>query len=120
MTSGMKTARNVGIVVAIAAAVYLLPGGGTAASTVEAALWVAFGLGMGFFAVRLYRENRMTLAALGDRHRALLYAGVAVGAFALAARSRMWETGLGEFAWFLLIAFVAYAFLETFRHSRSY
>ena len=41
----LKTARNVAIVVAIAAAVYFIPGGGARASTFEAALWVAFGVG---------------------------------------------------------------------------
>ncbi|HEY4451068.1 MAG TPA: hypothetical protein VGN13_05690 [Solirubrobacteraceae bacterium] len=116
----MKTARNVAIVLAIAAAVYLLPGGGRAAATFEAALWVAFGGGMAFLALRFYREHRVTLHGLGDSHRALLYGAGALAAGAWMARSRMWSTGLGELAWFVLVLGVVWALMEVFRHSRSY
>ncbi len=115
-----KTLRNVAIVLAIAAAVYVLPGGGTAARTFEAALWAAFAVGIGFMGLYLYRERRMTLLSLGERHRALLYGGAAVAVFALAARSRMWETGTGKVVWFLLVAFVVYAALEVLRRARAY
>jgi hypothetical protein len=115
-----KTLRNVAIVLAIAAAVYLLPGGGNAARAFEAALWVAFGIGIAYVAMRAYRERRMSLLALGERHRALLYGGIALAVFALAARARMWETGSGELAWFVLVILVVYALMEVFRHSRSY
>src|ERR1700685_1784641 len=77
----LKTARNVAIILAIAAAVYFIPGGGRAASTFEAALWVAFGLGIGYFGLRMYREHHMTLYGLGDRHRGLLYGAVALAVF---------------------------------------
>jgi hypothetical protein len=76
-----KNARNIAIIVAIAAAVYLLPGGGRVASTFEAALWAAFGVGVAYFGLRMYRERRITLYGLGDRHRALLYGGVALAVF---------------------------------------
>ncbi len=79
----LKTARNVAIVVAIAAGVYFLPGGGRAASTFEAVLWVAFGIGIAYFGVRMYRENRVALHGLGDRHRALLYGALAGVVFLL-------------------------------------
>lgn len=116
----MKTARNVAIILAIAAAVDFLPGGGRAASTFTAALWVAFAGGMAFLAVRLYREHRIALHGLGHYHRALLYGGLAAGVFAWMAKARMWQTSLGELAWFVLALGVAYALLEVFRHSRSY
>ncbi len=32
----------------------------------------------------------------------------------------MWETGLGELAWFLLAGAVLYAAMEIYRHYRSY
>jgi hypothetical protein len=115
-----KTARNIAILVAIAAAVYVLPGGGRAARTFEAALWVAFGTGIGYLGVRLYREHRISLHSLGDRHRGILYGAVALAVFAWAARARMWETGLGELVWFLLVGLVVYALLEVYRYSRTY
>jgi hypothetical protein len=116
----MKTTRNVAIIVAIALAVYALPGGGRVAETFVAALYVAFGVAIGFMGLRLYREHRISLYSLGDRHRALLYGATAVGLFAWAARRRMWETGSGELLWFVLIGCVVYALLEVFRHARSY
>jgi hypothetical protein len=116
----MRTARNVAIIVAIAAAVYVLPGGGRVAHGFEAALWVAFGVGFGYIGLRVYRERRVWVHSLGDRHRALLYGGIALGFFAWGARARMWQTSTGELAWFVLVLFVAYAFMEVFRRSRSY
>jgi hypothetical protein len=115
-----KTARNIAIVVAIAAAVYILPGGGRVASTFEAALWVAFAVGIAYLGLRLYREHRTSLDSLGDRHRALLYGGIALGVFVVAARRRLWETGSGELLWFVLVACAVYALVVVFRHSRSY
>jgi len=62
----------------------------------------------------------MWLVGLGDRYRALLYGSVAVGYIAIAGRQRMWETGAGELAWFLLVGFVVYGVLAVLRHARSY
>jgi hypothetical protein len=120
VSESVKNARNVAIILAIAAGVYFIPGGGNAASTVEAALWVAFGLGVGFVAVRAYREHRVALYGLGERHQALLYGAIALAVFEWVGRQRMWQTGLGELAWFVLLAFMAYAFLEVYRYSRAY
>lgn len=135
MSEQLKTARNVLIILAIAAAVYFIPGGGTAASTFEAALWAAFGLGIGYFALRMYREHHITLFGLGDRHRGLLYGAVALGVFAWMVRKRMWYVlqvrggelvqvhrwdGIGEFVWFVLVGLVVYALLSIYRYSRSY
>jgi hypothetical protein len=116
----LKTVRNVAIVLAIAAAVYFLPGGGRAANTVEAALWVAFGLGIGYVGLMQYREHRVALHGLGDHHRAMLYGAIALGVFLYMARARMWLTGFGELAWFVLVGLVVYALMEVFRRSRAY
>ena len=32
----------------------------------------------------------------------------------------MWETGFGEFVWFVLIGLVVYTFVALYRYSRSY
>ena len=116
----LKTVRNVAIVLVIAAAVYVVPGGGLAASTFESALWTAFGLGIGYLGLRMYREHHITVHGLGDHHRALLYGAVALGMFAWVARVRMWQTGLGELAWFVLLGLVVYSLLAVYRHWRAY
>jgi hypothetical protein len=115
-----RTARNIAIVLAIGAGVYLGPGGGRAASAFEAALWALFAIGIAYLGLRLYRENQFRLNALGDRHRGLLYGGIALAMFCWMARSRMWETGLGELAWFVLVGLAVYCLMEVYRHSRSY
>ena len=116
----MKAARNIAIIVAIAAGVYFIPGSSRATSTVEAVLGVAFGFAIAFFGLRMYREHRVAIHSLGDRHRALLYGAIAVGVFAAEARGRMWESGIGELAWFVLIGIVIYALMEVYRYSRTY
>ena len=116
----LKTVRNVAIVVEIAAAIYFLPGGGRAASTFEAALWVGFGVGIAYVGLRAYREYRVALHGLGDRYRGLLYASLAGGVFLLLDRHRMWGTSVGELIWFVLAGLIVYSLLAIYRYSRSY
>jgi hypothetical protein len=116
----IKTLRNVAIILTIAAAVYVLPGGGRAAITFESALWAAFGIGIGYLGLRLYREHRVSVYGLGDRYRGLFYAAIALGAIVILTRERLWQTGLGELVWFALIALLVYALLVVYRRWRSY
>jgi hypothetical protein len=116
----LKNARNVAILLIVAAAVDFLPGGGRAASTITAALWVLFGLGIGLLGLRLYREHRVAIHSLGDTHRAFLYFGVALVVFLYAGKTRMWATSLGELVWWVLGAAAVYAFVEVYRRFRSY
>ncbi len=116
----LKTARNVAIVALIAAAVEFLPGGGGVAEAFAATLWVVFAAGFAYFAHRLYRERRVDLHSLGDRHRALLYGAIAVAFVTAAAQPRMWQTGFGEFLWFVLMGLAGYTLFAVYRYSRTY
>lgn len=118
--SKLGTARNVAIVLVLAAAVEFLPGGGRAADTFRSVLWVVFAAGIGYMGVRLYREHRISLYSLGPRHRGMLYGAVALGAVLIAARTRMWNTGGGELVWFVLLGLVAYLLMVVYRFWRSY
>lgn len=115
-----RTARNVAIVALIAAAVFLLPGGGRAASTFEGILLVGFGVGFGYLGLRLYREYRVTRHGLGDRYRATLYGSLAAIAFVAIGQKRMWQTSLGELLWFALAALAVYGLIVVYRRWRSY
>jgi hypothetical protein len=115
-----KTVRNVAIVVAIAAAIYFIPGGGRAASTFAAALWAAFGVAIGLFGLYLYREGRVRAHGLGDRHRAILYGSIALVVFAWVSRARMWSGEVGKPAWFLLVGAAVGGLIVVYRHSRAY
>ena len=116
----LRIARNIAIIALIAAAVEFLPGGGRVAEAFAAALWVVFAAGFAFFGYRLYREHRVDLYGLGNRHRALLYGALAVGFATAASQPRMWQTGFGEFVWFALIGLAVYTLLAVYRYSRTY
>jgi hypothetical protein len=115
-----RVIRNVAIILAIAALVQFAPAGGRVASAFQAALWAGFAIAIGYLGLRLYREHRMFLHSLGDRHRALLYSAIASGVLLWAGQKRMWQTGLGELIWFIVLGFAVYAVLEVVRRARSY
>jgi hypothetical protein len=115
-----RPAINVAIVLAIAAAVFLLPGGGQAASTFEGVLLVGFGVGFGYLGLRMYREYRVTVHGLGDRYRAALYGSLALVAFLALGQKRLWQTSLGTLAWFALALLALYGVGLVYRHWRSY
>jgi hypothetical protein len=120
MDDRWKNARNIAILLLIAAAVAFVPGGGRAANTFATVLGVVFAAGLAWAGVWFYRQNRVSIYSLGDRRRALLYGSIGVAVVAVAAKPRMWETGFGEFVWFVLIGLVLYTLVALYRYSRSY
>jgi hypothetical protein len=120
MSERLKMTRNVAILLAIAAAVYFIPGGGRVAATFSAAIRVAFGIAIGLLGLWLYREQRVSLHSLGDLHRSLLYGAIALVLFLWVGRTRMWLSSGGELAWFVLAGIVVYSLLAVYRQYRSY
>jgi hypothetical protein len=98
-----RNLRNVLIVVAIAAVVALVPGGGTTANVVIQAVSLVFLAALIWVASIMYREHRTTLYSLGEGRRAALYAAVAVLAVTLTATAQLWRTSAGSVAWLVLI-----------------
>ena len=116
----ITTVRNVAIVLALAAAVDVLPGGGRGANTFETVLLIGFGVGFSYLGLRLYRENRVAIHGLGDRYRAMLYGALALIVIVVIGQKRMWETSLGAVLWFALIVLGVYAVANVYRHWRTY
>ncbi len=116
----LKSTRNVAIVALIAAAVYFLPSGGQVANTFEALLYIGFGVAIGYLGLRFYRENRLNLQSLGDRNRGLLNGAIAQAVLMWMSRVRMWQTGVGELLWFVLVAGIVYALVVVIRRWRAY
>ena len=116
----MKTARNVAIILAIAAAVALIPEGGSAAGLALWLLGIAFWGIFAWFGARMYREYRMSLLMLGDRMRALLYGSIGVAVLTVSATRRLWETPGGTIAWFALIVAASYGVFAVWQYSRRY
>ena len=116
-----KHIRNILIIVALAAAVWLLPGGQTGSNTIYNVLTVVLTAGLLFFGYRLYMEHRATIFGLGDRQRAVLYGGLGLAAFAIVATSKLWdEGGLGALIWFGLLSLAAWAIYTVWRAYSEY
>ena len=112
--------RNIGIILLLTLAVFALPGGGTGAGIVSALLGIAFSVVIWLFLMRMYQEHRMTIFALGDRYRLVLYASLAALLFAGASAGRWWDTGALTLVWFVLLGAAIYGLVATFRHWRAY
>ncbi len=113
-------ARNVLIIVLIAAAVYALPGGGTAADIVSQLISVAFAVSIWFGLVYVYRNFRVQIFSLGEHHRGMLYAGLAAILFLGASANRFFDTALGTFVWFAILGAAGYSLVAVFRSWREY
>jgi hypothetical protein len=122
MGPGRRThIRNILILLLLAFAVWLLPGGDTGSQTVYNVLTIVLTAGLLFFGYRLYMENRATIFSLGDRQRVLLYGSVALAAFAIIATGRLWnEGGAGVFVWLALIGLAAWGLSRVWRAYREY
>ena len=114
------TARNVLIVLLIAAAVYAIPGGGQTADIVAEVIAIAFAVSIWLALVFVYRNFRTTIYGLGDRHRGLLYGALATLLFAGAAAARFFDTGAGTLVWFAMVCAAVYALVMVWRHWRAY
>ena len=116
----LATARNIIIILVIAALVALIPGGGTGASVALQALYLLFLASLGWFASVMYRQHRTTLYSLGDRRRAILYTAVAVGVVVLTGTSKLWQSSGGSVAWLVLLGAAIYAVIAVVWTARRY
>ena len=81
---------------------------------------IAFLVGIWLFLMRMYREHRTTIYSLGDRHRGMLYGGLAAILFLGASADRFFDTAAGTLIWFAILGAAAYALIATFRQWREY
>src|SRR5438034_11844504 len=116
----MAAARNVLIILALAAVVQFAPGGGDTAALVNAILFTLLNVVFVYFGVRFYREHRLGIYSLGDRGRALLYGGLGGIVLALAGTKRWLDTGAGTAVWLVLLCGSVAALIAVFRQYREY
>jgi hypothetical protein len=114
------TLRNVVIVLAIAALVAFVPGGGTGGKVALTAVSLVFLGLLCWLASLMYRQHRDAIYSLGDRRRALLYAALGVAAVTLTGTSKLWETSVGQVAWLVLLGAAAYTVFAVFWSARKY
>jgi hypothetical protein len=116
----LATARNIGIILVVAALVVVIPGGGTGASVALQAVYLLFLACLGWFAAVMYRQHRTTLYSLGDRRRVILYVAVAVAAVMLTGTSKLWQTSAGGVIWLVLLGAAVYAVIAVIWSARRY
>ena len=118
----MNTAvvRNVLIIAGLAAIVAFAPGGGDTASFVGRVLSILFTIMFVWFGVWVYRQFRTDIYGLGERHRAILYGSIGVGVFAMAASSRLLDTGVGVLVFVALLVGVSLGMWTAWRRYREY
>jgi hypothetical protein len=116
-----KHLRNIAIILVLAVAVWQVPGGGTAASTISNLFSIIFLGGLLFLGYRLYVQNRETIYGLDDKMRALLYGSIALVAITLVATERMWDGGgLWALLWLAFIGAAVYGLVTVWRSYRTY
>jgi hypothetical protein len=114
------TARNVLIILALAAVLAFVPGGGQTASFIGALFGFAFLGGLMWFAARLYLEHRISIFSLGERRRWIAYGAIGAALLALTASQKLFDTGAGTLAWFVIVGGSAYALFWVWQSSREY
>jgi hypothetical protein len=115
-----ENARNIAIVLLLAAVVDLAPHAGSATTFLIQLISLAFLGAIAWVASRLYREHRMSLYSLGNRRRAVIYVAAGVVTLTLTASGRLFESGIGSVAWLLLLAASGFAVFRVVRSAREY
>jgi multisubunit Na+/H+ antiporter MnhB subunit len=115
-----STARNVIIVLALAAIVAFAPGGGTGGGVILTAVYLVFLGALGWVGSILYRERRESMYTLGEGRRAVLYGAIVVLAVTLTATNRLWASSPGSVAWLVLVGGSIYAIFAIVWAARRY
>jgi hypothetical protein len=99
----VRALRNLAIVMALALAVAFVPGGGNAAEAVLTAIAMGFLAGIAWTVYVLSRQNQLTLAALSDGRRAVLYGAIGLIALLIAGSDELFASGGGTLVWIVLL-----------------
>jgi hypothetical protein len=116
----MAAARNVAIVLLLAAGYAFVPVVGTTGDVIAAVLSTLILVSIVFLLARVYRERRLDLDGLGDRWRGVLYGALGVIVLAMAARDRLVETGGGTLLWIAALGAASYSLYLVWRRYREY
>ena len=116
----MRHVRNIAIILLLALGVAFVPGGGAVAETVLAALTMGFLATIGLLGYRLYTQNQLTLSALPDARRALLYGAVGAIALMIAGTDELLGDGAGTLIWIAVLGTSVFAIIAVWREAETY
>lgn len=116
----MRNLRNVAIVMLLAVVVAFVPAGGNAADTILTAITIGFLAAISWTLFVLSRQNELTLAALRDSRRAMLYGALGLIALLIAGSDEMFASGGGTLAWLLLLGASVAAIWKVWTEASTY
>ena len=112
--------RNVAIVMVLAFAVAFAPAGGNAGDTVLTAITMGFLAAIAWTVFELSRRNQLTLAALSDGRRAILYAALGLIALLIAGSGELFSSGGGTLVWIVLLGASIAAIWKIWMEANTY
>lgn len=116
----MRLLRNLAIVLLVAVPVAFVPGGGNVADAVLTAITMGFLAAISWAIYAASKRHELSLAALGDGLRALLYAALGMIALLIAGSDEMFASGAGTLAWLVLLGASVAALWRVWVGARSY
>ena len=116
----VRALRDVAIIMLLALAVAFVPAGGNAAEAILTAITMGFLAAIAWMLFVLSRENQLSLAALSDRRRGILYAALGVIALLVAGSDELFSTGGGTLLWIILFGAAVAAIWRIWIDAHSY
>ena len=119
--SPVQFAWKFGVVMLVALALEVLPGGGDALDVVLTLLTIAFFAAIAFLVYRLYRQYHFDLETLDTSLRLGLYGSLALAVLTFTATDRLFDAGgAGVLLWFALLAAASYGVFWVWTRYRRY
>lgn len=104
----------------LAVVVAFVPAGGNAADAILTAIAMGFLAAISWTLFVLSRQNELTLAALRDSRRAILYGALGLIALLIAGSDEMFAGGGGTLAWIVLLGASVAAIWKVWVEANSY
>jgi len=103
-----------------AVVVAFVPAGGKVADAILTAITIGFLAAISWTLYVLSRQNELTLAALRDSRRAILYGALGLIALLIAGSDEMFSSGGGTLAWIVLLGASVAAIWKVWVEANSY
>jgi hypothetical protein len=117
----VQFAWRFGVIMLIALALTVLPGGGAALDVVLTLLTIAFFAAIAFLVFRLFRQYHFELDTLDSTLRLALYGSLGLAVLTFTATDRLFDVGgAGVLLWFALLAAASYGLFWVWTRYRRY
>ncbi len=104
----------------LALVVAFAPAGGNVADAVLTAITMGFLAAIAWTVFVLSRQNQLTLAALSDGRRAILYGALGLIALLIAGSGKLFSSGGGTLVWIVLLGASVAAIWKIWMEANTY